>query len=262
MTTLMKVLIALAVVAGVSYACISLTQASDAKVIQEAQQKEAAAEAQAAELAKERDTLKAQADALADKANEWQEKAVAATNQAAALDKQVAAAQAKLAKLPATKPAVDVASLPADQVGLIADYKQAGFAADPLQNGGLGFGIGDARSMMALIQDGQAYPAAVEKIQDFTDQNTIMAAETVQLKAANEAQAQEGNTLRQENTARAQAEQKCEEQVAALQGAVADEKTVVQAQASQIHGEKAKKWFWGGAGVVIGWFVRVAWVAL
>jgi hypothetical protein len=177
-------------------------------------------------------------------------------NKVAALEQDLQTARVKLAGLRPQPGRTDPAKIPADQGNLAASYATAGFKPFLIQDGSLGFPLNEARPMLAVIQDGLQYPLALERIEDLTGVSAIQAAQVVQLKAAVEDKTQEALAQAQATAQMTAAEKDCEAQVTLLQGAVADDKTIIRGQAVELKSEIVKKWTWGGVGVVAGWLIR------
>ena len=220
----------------------------------------ALSKAQAAEQAKvdaDKQTGEAQ-----QKAAQWQGVAAQALDRVAVLEKGLKAAQGKLAALPQQKPVSAPASIPAEQAPLAAAYSVVGFPATILVGGGLGFPISEARPMLGLIEDGQAYPAALERIDDLNAVSSILVEQKTGLQAAVDARTQEAAAQAQATQAAQQGEAACEQEVKSLQGAVADQQAVVAATDKLVTAEKHKKFWWGAGGVAAGVIGHWLWVVL
>ena len=262
MSLIYKILLAITLVAGISWAEIHFTRAAAQEEIQQAQMATAVAlsKAQAAEQAKvEADK---QTKVAVQKAAQWQGVAVQALDRVAALEKGLKAAQGKLAALAPPKPVTASTSIPAEQAPLAVAYTGVGFPATLLPDGALGFPIVEARPMLALIEDGQSYPAALERIGILNDETSILVEQKTGLQAAVDAKTQESAAQAQATQAAQQGDAACEQEVKALQGAVADQQAVVAATDKLVTVEKHKKFWWGAGGVAAGVIGHWLWVVL
>jgi sensor c-di-GMP phosphodiesterase-like protein len=262
MTTIAKILLAIGVLAGACYACIYFTEASASKQVQIAKTAAAVATAKAEEAEKTMKEKDGQVKDLQDQVSEWHNKALAAMAEVAAKEKDLQATQAKLAAMGSQKPVTNPTTIPAEQKPLAASYTVAGYPPTLLQDGGLGFNLEQARPMLGLIQDGLAYPSALTRISLMENEVSTLSEQKQGLQTVVEDKTQEAATQAQATKTAQEAEDACKTALEDTQSANSAQATVIAGEEKMIKAERHKKYFWGGAGIAIGWGLKVLVLAL
>jgi hypothetical protein len=253
MTTTLKVLLGILIIIGIAWGAASFSQGRASKAFLELQADLGKAKAEALMAAKARDGWQAKAVASAGQAQVAVAQAAQAQAQAASALQRAKAAEAKLAAL-RPQPAATVApKAPLAEPQLAEAFAATGFPptllAGPVP---LGFTLDQAQPMLGLIQDGQAYPAALERI-GLMDQDTAALHQEVDgLQTALTDQVQATGLEHEALTQSQSAEAAAVAQVADVQQEVADSKGQTSAVQTELKAQKFKTWLAGPAGVILG----------
>lgn len=262
----MKIVIGIVILWAVAFGATRCAESgrSEERAVLEAKIKEANARAVAAD---ERNAkLLKDAAASANKAAEWEKQAKGHEATANGLRKKLKAAEAYIASLGPLAPPTDVGTTPTTTTALAASFANEGLPPIPfiptIQGADLGFSVTVARPMLALVQDGKAYPKALEKVTALEDAQAIADQHITEVEAALQDrtnQAEEATTAYHQAV---DANSACKEEVRALTDARDAEHAAKVISDKQVRTEKVKKVLWGGAGVGIGWLLKALVVLL